>query len=81
MLEFDKFVKNYNRLMESFDSLKNYIKVNDKKIAILSQKLGTKIVTSFNNILRNDDVQIKNGRLKYKPQKKQIDLNDDYDDF
>lgn len=61
--------------MDNFDSLKSYIKLNDKKIGILSQKLGTKIVTSFNNILRNDDVTMKGGKLKFKPQKEEILLN------
>ncbi len=36
------------------EKLKNYIAINDQKISILSQKLGTKIVTSFENTLRND---------------------------
>lgn len=62
-------------MLDNFDSLKSYIKLNDKKMGILSQKLGTKIVTSFNNILRNDDVTMKGTKLRFKPQKEEILLN------
>jgi hypothetical protein len=61
-------VGNYHDLLDHLDYLKNYIAVNDKKINILSNKLGTKIVTSFNGILRNDDVKFdKHGKLRFQP--------------
>lgn len=68
MLSSDTLLGNYHDLTDNLAYLQNYVTINDKKIHILSQKLGTKIVTSFNNMLRNDEVkQDKHGRFKFLP--------------